>query len=149
MRCAPRATNISPTTDFPDAIPPVRPTFSKLSPQENPRPRPGGTEKIFLSFSIFAAALCLYGESLSFDGHFRHTAASPHLRRFHGVIHQHRNGQRTDSTGNRRQRSCHFGHLRVHIADQRRSLRTESFFPLATFIQSAAEQALEDGRISH
>src|SRR6266404_5793734 len=31
-RCAPSATNISPTTDLPAAMPPVRPTFSIHAP---------------------------------------------------------------------------------------------------------------------
>src|SRR5689334_748737 len=36
MRCAPSEANISPTTDLPLAIPPVRPTFSKDSSTETP-----------------------------------------------------------------------------------------------------------------
>src|SRR5271170_6140060 len=110
-RCAPKVTNISPTTDLPEAMPPVSPTFSTKPPNEERSPhRHRDTEESKeRKRKVFSVSLCLCGESSSFGGQFGHTAASPHLRGLHRVVHQHRDGQRADAAGNRGQRSGDFG----------------------------------------
>src|SRR6202140_5684463 len=62
-RRAPKATNISPTTDLPAAMPPVRPTFSNWPPHQEPLPqRHGATEKALLFLlSFLSVSLCLCG----------------------------------------------------------------------------------------
>src|ERR1019366_1385383 len=132
-RCAPRATNISPTTDLPDAMPPVRPTFSNVPPAEERSPQSHrDTEK---SSSGCSLCLCVsVVKSLSFAGQFWHASASPHLRSLHGVVHQHGDGQRTDAAGDRGQRSRDLNHLRMHIANQCGSLRAERVLALGVFI---------------
>src|SRR5579872_117083 len=146
-RCAPSATNISPTADFPEAIPPVSPTFSNRPPAaESAQRKPGGTKNKNKIKTFVSAPLCLWGERLSFWGEFRHTAAAAHLRGFHGVVHQHGDGQRPYAARHWRQRARHFRHFRVNVAHQHRALRSKRFFP-ARGIGRAAEQALKLSRV--
>ena len=59
-RRAPRATNISPTADFPDAMPPVRPTFSmKVPPRLKNQLQPQNTETQRNPQESFSLCLCV------------------------------------------------------------------------------------------
>src|SRR5208282_6060219 len=107
-RCGPSATNISPTTLLPDAMPPVRPTFSNRPPAEQSSPqRHRDAEKTKKKEEkrgkFFSVPLCLCGERFSFAGKFRNAFAATHFRGFRGVVHQHRYGEWTDAARNGRQ----------------------------------------------
>src|SRR5579871_2614140 len=129
--------------DLPDAIPPVRATFSI-----------SWSGSIF-DFWIADCRLKTYGPSLpstsgnrqsktsSSAGQLGDPVAAPHLCRFQSIEHQHGDGERTDSAGNRRQGSGNFGDVGMHVADESRSFLAEGFFPPGI----AGKELLELGRI--
>src|SRR5271165_610802 len=125
-RCAPRATNISPTMDLPEAIPPVRPIFSKLPPKKlSPQRSQRDTEK-----NQYPLCTSVSSVVISFILFLECSIRSPHLRRFHRIEHQHGNGQRPYPAGHRRDRPGNLDHFRMHIADQHRTFLAEGLFPL-------------------
>src|SRR5580692_8271933 len=131
-RCAPSATNISPTTDLPDAMLPVRPTFSNPPPTEIALPqRWRDAEKMQKRKRALSSVLLYFCvERLSFAGKIRYVAPATHFRSFHRVVHEHRDGQRTDSAGNGGEGCRDLNHLGMHIADQGGSLPQEILFAL-------------------
>ena len=51
------------------------------------------------------------------------------------VSHQHRDGQRANATGNRRQCAGDLGDLRMHVADEHRPFRSEQRQSRVTFVK--------------
>src|SRR4029077_19881529 len=128
-RCAPSATNISPTTDLPAAIPPVRPTFSMRLPKTvSTTEDTEDTEKSCAPAPPLCPPCPLWLKSRSRQ--LRHSLFPPHLRRLYRVEHQHRDGQRAHAARHGRECSGNFGDLGKDVADQRRSLLAKRLFPL-------------------
>src|SRR5216684_2341477 len=159
IRCAPSATNISPTTDLPEAMPPVRPTFSIGPPDmqsrgkivhhrdtEARRKAKQGKERVSLSLcvSLFVSLWWILITRLEVS-HFRYAVAPAHPCCLHRVEHQHRDGEWADAARHRGDRSCSFSHFRMNVAHQRGTFCPESLFAFGI----AGEQAREFPRIGH
>src|SRR5256885_7207441 len=118
ITAAPSAANISPTTDFPEEMPPVKPTFSNpaslISQKNCPRHRERPKARDF--------------RRESGAGKFRDRIAPAQFCRAHGVCHQHCNGQRPYAARDGCNRACYLGHLGMDIADQGEPFRPKAFF---------------------
>src|SRR5438067_293047 len=102
----PCAANISATTDLPEAMPPVNPTFNT---------------------------------SGALPGHLWNPRAAAQLERAQSVGHEHRDGQRANSSRNWRQRSGNFGDFGMYISYQRRALGPKRFLALGVSCKKSIE----------
>ena len=71
-------------------------------------------------------------------------AFEPSARRRERVLQQHRDRQRTDAAGHRRQRAGDLRDVRMHVADDERAALLERLAPL----RSRREQLLDDRAIA-
>jgi len=143
-RCAPSATNISPTTDLPDAMLPVRPTFSNPPPTEIALPqRRRDAEKMQKpkrALSSVLLYLCIERfHLLARSGTWlprRIFAAFTVLYISIAMV----SGPTPPGRG---EGSCNLNHLGMHIADQSGSLRQEILFALGIVLLSGRRTGAE------
>ena len=122
MTCTPSSANILPTKDFPVAIPPVSPIFSKghllftTKCTESQRNQP--LENSRFNLFGFSVTLSLCGEWILCSKKLYNAIASAYLGGFHSICHQHCNGKRAYATGYGRNHARDFCYFRVHVADE-------------------------------
>src|ERR1700684_153055 len=116
IRCAPSATNISPTTDLPAAMPPVRPVFRKRV----------SVKILNAKYAKHAWRMQRKSNSpthrrrartrLASFGKLRHRSSQ--FGGAHCVGHEHSDGQWAHTARYGSDGTCHFHHCGMNISDQ-------------------------------